>query len=209
MEANSSGAWTTSCVVVGRFNPAILHPTWIVKEGVLPSGEAEVGQALGSTIVQFRLGGYMWRSSQAKFEVYSESEGLDPGEFVAKVLEILPHTPVRGVGNNFATSFEGDVSVGLESLVVSPLVAAVAAPSNEILAQSSTLSILHEGEAIAQVTLEMEQKQVEVNLNFHRDCASAAAGAEAARRWKTDKEEAARLLERILAYARHSTHDGS
>lgn len=188
-----------SCVAVGRFNPAILTPAWMVKEGILPDDEAEIGQMMGGGTLQFRLAGYMWQPSLSKLEVHAEGANLDPGEFVSQVLNRLPHTPLRGVGNNFALALGGTPGKQLYPLIQCPLVKLLATEEHENLALSATLALSHEKEAIIRVTLDADQEEVVgLSFNFHRDCTSASAGAEAARKWTADREEARRLLEKIL-----------
>jgi hypothetical protein len=189
-----------SCVAVGRFNPAILTPPWLIEQEILTNSEAEIGQPLGSSILQFRAAGFMWQASLNKLEVHAESPDSDPGEFVAQVLEKLPHTPIRAVGNNFAIAVPPQAGKGLFSLIACSLADRLTTPEHEVLLVSTTLALSHEKEAI-KITLEAEQGEVAaVSFNFHRDCASTTAGAEAARKWKADRDEARRLLlERILS----------
>lgn len=190
---------TATCVAVGRFNPAIVVPAWIVKEGILPDGETEIGQALGGAMLQFRMQGLMWQASLNKLEAHAESKDVDPGEFVARVLDKLPHTPIRAVGNNFAWELSEDQGRGLYPVMQCSLVAAISAPTQESLSQSVTLAVAHEGESIMRLTLDAESSQVaSISFNFHRDCGSAVAGAAAARCWSADRAEARRVFERLI-----------
>lgn len=189
---------TASCVVIGRFNPAILTPAWIIKEGILPAGETEVGQGVGGNVA-FRLAGILWQPTLTKLEVHTDTEGSDPGTFVAEVLSRLPHTPIRAVGNNFTTELPTEFGTRLYPLVSCPLVNVLASPEHDNLAESVTLTLSHQGEAIVRVTLEVEQSVISsVAFNFHRECASAVAGVKAAELWEMDCAEARDLLARIL-----------
>lgn len=184
-----------SCVVVGRFNPAILTPEWLVAQKILPEGEVEIGQSFGSALLQCRLAGFMWLATLGKLEVHSEAPNSDPGEFAAKILELLPHTPIRAVGNNFAVGLPMGAGKSLFPLISCSLAERLRTPEHEMLSVSTTLALSHEKEAIIRITLEAEQGEVgAVSFNFHRDCASALAGAEAARKWTADRSEARRLL---------------
>jgi hypothetical protein len=195
MEEAPPTVQVASCVAVGRFNPAILTPDWLIAQGILPDGEVEIGQPLGSAILQFRAAGFMWYASLNKLQVHSEGIDSDPGVFVSQVLEKLPHTPVRAVGNNFAIALPPGAGKSLFPLIACSLVDRLTTPQHEVLLVSTTLTLSHENEALIKVSLEAEQGEVvAASFNFHRDCASATAGVEAARKWTTDRDEARRLL---------------
>lgn len=189
-----------SCVALGRFNPAILNPPWLVSQGILPDGETEISQPLGSATLQFRSAGYMWQASLNRLDVHAEDAHADPGAFMAQVLEKLPHTPLRGIGNNFAVAIPAGAGKNLFPLVTCSLGDLLATPEHELLAISATLALSHEKEAIIKITLDAEQGDVSgISFNFHRDCVSAAAGIEAAMKWSADREEARRLLGKIMS----------
>lgn len=200
MEAEESPLvqMTASCVVVGRLNPAILTPQWMIKEGILPEGKLEVNTASTRTSLQFRLAGIVWKANLSRLEAHTESVDGDPGAFVAKVLERLPHTPVQGVGSNFAFLFSGQVGHRLQSLVTSPLADLLVPLGGDKLAQGVTLTLAQEDGAIVNLTVEAEQDDTTLSLNFHRECGSSSAGAEAALLWGDDQAQAQNLLKILL-----------
>lgn len=88
-------------VAVGPFNPHIITPEWLVRYKVLPDQEVQL--RLGALIdgVAFRFKRTEWQVDSRRLLVASTTEADDCGELVAKVLELLPHTPVKAVGHNF------------------------------------------------------------------------------------------------------------
>ena len=90
-----------SAVIVGRFNPAILSPQWIA-ENVFEASEeiqVEVATTLDSSSVVYRLLDISWAVAADHLRVSGSPERI--GELSAKVLELLPHTPVNAAGVNF------------------------------------------------------------------------------------------------------------
>jgi hypothetical protein len=95
----------TSVVVLGRWNPAILSPQWLLTQGIVTApegGEVHVQGIMGSGgEIVFGLGGVSWEVSAPKLAIKSGA-GDDCGRFAAAVLEKLGHTPVGAIGVNFA-----------------------------------------------------------------------------------------------------------
>ena len=188
---------TRSCVAVGRFNPAIVDAAWIVKQQILPSGEAGIQHFLGSTVVEYQMSGLRWRPTTSRLEVEAEEESVDPGGFVAAVLEKLSHTPVQGVGNNFAFQIPVERAAQVSRRLRSPLVDVMV--DRDVVASPVSAAMTHEKDCLASVTIEFgEEGAAQIQFNFHRTVGSAAGGIAAAKRWKTDQQAALELALRIV-----------
>ncbi len=97
-------------VGAGSFNPAILHPRWLVDKGLLPENVAD--HALDQIVVTPQLTAYTadWLSlqvtqEQAIFATVEEGRELDLRDLARGVFELLPETPVNAVGLNADAHF--------------------------------------------------------------------------------------------------------
>jgi hypothetical protein len=195
-----------TCVAVGRFNPAILVPDWIVKQKILPKGQFEMlaqmgsNPAAGSSTVAFTMCGLQWRATLARLDVTAEVEGADPGEFVAEVLTRLEHTPLRAVGSNFEfTLTDPDGPSKLYALADFGLLKRLeSAAGSPALSGMSVAAYSHE-DAVARVSLSFERSEVvSIDFNFNRDSLTAKDAAAAARRWSSDKAAAHKVLQSLI-----------
>jgi len=93
-----------SCVVVGTFNMYILHQQWLAKHNIIEP-DLEVGIETNLTKPGFRFrfpqNDPIWSVTPNRLAVESQDPQTDCGEIVAKVLAILPETPLFVLGNNF------------------------------------------------------------------------------------------------------------
>lgn len=95
---------SASIVLVGSFNPAILHPQWFAKHGLIPEGEAEAAKIVvvspDMTAVQFAW--FALEVMASRFEVTT----ADPSQYraleecVSGVFGLLEFTPVVAMGLN-------------------------------------------------------------------------------------------------------------
>lgn len=102
-------------VVLGSLNPAILHPNWLGKIGLIPEGEkVEVKIKIGSYFPgQFQGKRYQWTIDHSKLQVNVLPERKYTkylGDFISKVFENLSHTPVTGIGENFTFEKKDNLS---------------------------------------------------------------------------------------------------
>jgi hypothetical protein len=105
-------------VAVGRWNPMIITPDWVVMQGLAEAGEWEISLTPDGP----KFGGphFDWLSTATRLVVTANdpTEGVAPTcEFVAAVLERLAHTPVSALGVNIHVplSVEGDHATGFAS----------------------------------------------------------------------------------------------
>jgi hypothetical protein len=96
-------------VLLGAWNPAIFRPEWVAAQLLgFPEGEQITVRALLEVKEQKQLlyiGDLGYFVNQQRFEIYSQKyddAGLrSAANFVAKICEILPHTPLGNFGINF------------------------------------------------------------------------------------------------------------
>lgn len=101
----------TTIILVGSFNPGILSPTWVGVHGLgIPAGQefaVDMLAAVGiGAVPRYRFGGIDYTAGYANLTLNTDPSNVANGELAAstagKILEQLPHTPVNGVGFNFA-----------------------------------------------------------------------------------------------------------
>lgn len=192
-------------MLIGNLNPAILQPKWLADNNVVQHGEAEIGLAAfaptGIAQPRFKLHGFSWIPALNRLQVDAESPNVDPGSFVASILELLPHTPVQGVGNNF--HFEvGELGERLTPLLRCHLADALSSEEHAGLGLGFTIKLSHKESAVLSLTVEASPKVREVRFNFHRDVKDTAQAGLAASQWQSDREEANRMMKRIEGLAR-------
>ena len=95
----------STVVVLGAWNPAIIEPAWLHKHKVLdeePPKELRWTVTLlpGAGGVRFETGGMTWLADAARLEIKGK-DWRDCGVYAARVLGLLPHTPIHAVGTNF------------------------------------------------------------------------------------------------------------
>jgi hypothetical protein len=112
-------------VAIGPFNPHIVEPGWLCKQGICD--EAEFG---GFDIIRnaddadevFQFGKEEWLVNFSRLSISTDAfeAGVKAAEAIIKVLQKLPHTPVRAVGHNFHFSCRlselGDRSIPMPKL---------------------------------------------------------------------------------------------
>jgi hypothetical protein len=94
----------SSIVLVGNFNPAIFHPSWLSEHGMLREGDAVKSeiQVVAPEISSFST---QWLSLQVTRDKFQASTS-DPRYFdslrdlVISIFGLLEHTPVRQMGIN-------------------------------------------------------------------------------------------------------------
>ena len=104
MVAAVTEAESASIVLVGSFNPAILHPQWFAKHGLIPKGEAEAAQVAvvspDLTAVQFT-----WFTLRVMNERFTATTA-DPSQYraleecVSGTFTLLEFTPIVAMGLN-------------------------------------------------------------------------------------------------------------
>lgn len=106
-----------SIVGAGAFNPAIIHPRWLAAKELLPEDVAQHAMAGDAQplIVTNELAAFTadWLSvqvtlNQAVFTTVEEGRELELRDIATAVFDLLPETPVDGLGINYAAHARAD-----------------------------------------------------------------------------------------------------
>ncbi len=91
-------------VLVGRFNPAIIHPTWLCARELVstPQQDAAKIEMNSDDISMFRIGAMAFQVVPDRFQLATDSVDEAPSviDLVAGIFEILRHTPMTQMGIN-------------------------------------------------------------------------------------------------------------
>ncbi|MBN2476069.1 MAG: hypothetical protein JXB62_15770 [Pirellulales bacterium] len=185
-------------VVVGRFNPYIVTPQWLHKEGMCQSESAEVAigwSPSGPSVFSFSLDDFRWQVSDSRLMVSANTAGLDPAERVARVVEKLPHTPVSALGHNFHYRSEiGKWEGGL------PKIGELDGQGIEQFGKLRQLSwscALELHDLVFNMTLERREGSIEINTNLHREVSEIEQVMEMAEGFGGDLALSHRLIQSI------------
>ena len=90
-------------VAVGAFNPRIITPSWLVRNEVVrePEWLEDILDSMPIDENGFPLGGFGWDVDQERLLLSATRGEQDSGAVMAKVIELLLHTPISAVGHNF------------------------------------------------------------------------------------------------------------
>jgi hypothetical protein len=180
---------STAIVIVGEWNPAIITPPWLADKGIVSRKAMPEKMPITVSPIrigwQFELAGCQWGVTQTQVSITSP-RGKNCGTYAAKLLELLPHTPVRAIGSNFVyhsslSEWPGDRRPRLGPLGLDGLgahgVQQTMWQGKKAVGSGTVLGI----------ALTQDSEAVTVSFNVHRDCDSAKKAARYARRWYLDK----------------------
>lgn len=182
-------------VAVGPFNPHIITPEWLVKWNVVPDQEAEFRLGVLADGAAFRFGKVEWQVDDRRLMVSTPTFTDDCGALVAKVLDLLPHTPVRAVGHNFHFLCKSRQEWGN-----SPLPALGEKDLGEVpqLEQSRWTGIFRHDGVRVELTVVDAEDGVVVLLNHHRVTNNIDDAKAAAQQFRQDCEVSLGLLRDLL-----------
>lgn len=171
----------TTVVLAGSFNPSILKPEWVGVHGLgIPAGQefaVDMLAAVGSGMPpRFRFGGIDYSAGFANFSLLIDPSNAAGGELAAKtagnILGQLPHTPVSGVGFNFAFTSEEPHAVLTELLVAHDALTNSFPGDAEVVTRRWGNSLTW-GESLVNIDCELAGGHATILLNFHYSTASA------------------------------------
>jgi hypothetical protein len=177
-------------LALGPFNPYIILPEWLVKHAVCEDAEVEIRFIPLKQGTAFAFKEVQWQIDSQLLLVGSITENC--GELVAKVIRLLPHTPVHAVGNNFhyvATDVEWDAAP-LSMLGQNP-------PGFERFGQfeqTRWACVLRNKDLRVEVTVAKSTPGVAILFNFHRDTKGSDEAVAAAEQFPTDRQTSREIL---------------
>lgn len=104
MPAFSPQADHLAVVFVGSFNPAIFHPEWMMRQGMIQEADLENAKLDVSSqdISRFEVAGIGVEVLHERLQLYTQDLSREPflQDTASSILAKLPHTPVRACGLN-------------------------------------------------------------------------------------------------------------
>lgn len=185
---------TAQTLALGSFNSHIITPEWLVKHKVCDDAEVEFRFIPLVQGLAFSLKDVRWQIDSRLLLVESCRENC--GDLMAKVIDLLPHTPIRAVGNNFhyAASREdwnnsplpmlGDARYGnLEESVR--------------VEQTLWACVIRKDEVRVEVTVAEDEPGMAVLFNFHRETNNSEGAIKAARQFADDQRWSEDMIRRL------------
>jgi hypothetical protein len=177
----------TTLVLAGAFNPAILTPQWIGKHALDPPvGENFPVQMLAPIISggafqmpRFSFGDLSYSPTYQSVTFYVEDEARAQRvcDVAARILGLLPHTPILGLGINFGFT-DSQPSVELLNLLQTRTAIAQALSAEAEVVGRKWTHIVTWGKAVVTMQCSIDNTNVvTTDLNFHYAAQSAADAA--------------------------------
>lgn len=183
-------------VILGRFNPFIITPEWVKKEGIDDADKVEVLFAVAGREVafQFKTKQFRWQVDYGRLVVEAHDLSADSGAKAAAVIEKLPHTPVSAVGNNFHyRALSRDWSAGLPMLGRDVDFKKLGS-HGKVTQVTWSCRIQKDSGLTVGITIEQTEEEVVANMNFHRTVADKDQTVAAGKKFMEDREESKKLL---------------
>jgi hypothetical protein len=182
-------------LAIGPFNPHIITPHWLVTNNVCGDAEVEVLFAPMSQGAAFNFKNVKWQVDARSLMVSSGEQ--DCGDLVASVMQLLHHTPVRAVGNNF------HYACGKDQWGQSPLPMLGTKGRNELAVfgtvdQLRWAVVFFKDSVRIEVTVAQSEDGVAVLFNFHRETKNSQEAQAAAKCFDTDKKTTREMLKGIF-----------
>jgi hypothetical protein len=110
-----------SIIAVGSFNPAIFQPQWFASKDLLPTNLVEHAET--SVVVTPQLTAFIadWlqlqvTEDQASFSTVNTARARDLRDLARSILDLLPETPVDGIGLNSDSHWRVETEDGWHAL---------------------------------------------------------------------------------------------
>lgn len=99
-----------SAVLLGSFNPAIFHPEWFVRLGLLSESSADESKisVVSNEVTQFIISGCKFLCDHERLLISSKNYALTGviQDLVFGIIENLPHIPIKSAGINDDSVFK-------------------------------------------------------------------------------------------------------
>jgi hypothetical protein len=174
---------TAQTLALGPFNPHIITPEWLVKHNVCEDAEVEIRFIPLSQGLGFSFKDVQWQIDFRMLVVASRKENC--GSLVRKVIDLLPHTPVRAVGNNFHyAASRDDFSKSLLPMLGGARYGGLEEYGH--VEQTRWACVIRREDVRVEVTVAEDEPGIAVLFNFHRETKSAGDACTAAGHFESD-----------------------
>ncbi len=189
----------TRVVVLGAWNSSIINPDWLAQYKVIEEVPTNISFGFGVPMnrLSFVIGDVRWTVDATRLEVRAE-RFMDCGGYIARILGLLPHTPVGAIGSTFVFSCTltdwpetklpklGDVQLTPE-------------PTSSGWHQVRWVGLRSlDKDTRIQVTVTQLEQEVAVGIHFHRNVPNAEAALGYASGWAHDKDIAMELMKEMF-----------
>jgi hypothetical protein len=191
------GLQSNTVVVLGAWNPAIVQPQWLLERKVVVAGSAENIAANPQTKgLFFQMDGVNWLIDEQRLQIWAPDK-RDTGVYAARVLDLLPYTPIQAVGTNFffQSSLRDWPREKLPQLGDWTL---ETAPKEFQFEQFLWGGTRRMAETSCQLNLTRAGETVSLNINLHRNVLDASRASEYAGRWANDWKCAREMVSQIF-----------
>lgn len=177
----------TSLVITGAWNPAVLTPNWII-QNAYPQTDAppiQTVQALMPIGVfyaypKYTLGLIDFTASNDLLAIHPSSTNEECCQVVdntaSKIIELLPHTPITGIGHNFEFREEQPTEAQLQIFVNAQAPLEAIYPDDFARNTNSiTTSLINADQSIViNLTQYFDGTRIGVKFNFHHSLSDSA-----------------------------------
>ena len=189
-----------SCVVVGTFNMYILHPQWLARHKIIETG-MEVGIETNLTQPGFRFrfpkDKAIWSVSPHRLAIESPDPETDCGGAAAKILEVLPETPLFALGNNVHYQAELSQLEHLSEAIREFPHAKSPTPEQSVAQRTFHVGVKRAEHETVNLQISLEADCMKLACNVHTELANREdandAAVDAAKRFFEDRTEAKSL----------------
>lgn len=167
----------SNIVLLGGFNPNIIEPAWLSRHDVVEEKSDEFTTEIqfgpgAPQMMRFNLDGLRWEVALDRVLVGS-GKARSPAKWLIRLLELLPHTPIRAVGTNFKLRSErSDWPIDIPAL---PNQRAAGSLLGEAVTSTAVTRGRLGGGTQVNLTLNATESELVLDANFHRGVASGDA----------------------------------
>ncbi len=183
-----------SCVAAGAFNIYIIQPQWLTQVKILgPDEELLVESNFSEPGFRFRSqkSSFQWTVSPTRIAIESTDPSEDCGEIIARILALLPHTPLKAIGNN--AFYRAPLEESKETALCQ-------VPTGYEVSQRSWHTGLLKSDALYNIQKSITQENIGLHCNVHfkvEDKGSEFVQA-CARRFFENRSESEALLSQVF-----------
>lgn len=150
----------------------ILHPQWLVKHEIIEAG-TDVGIETNLTQPGFRFRfpdrKAIWNVTPNRLVIESSDPDFDCGDAIARVLRILPETPLFGLGNN--VHYQADLS---EMGQLAPAIrdyprTAALEPDQSVAQRTFHVAVKRTKHETVNLQVSLKEEEIELACNVHND----------------------------------------